>query len=437
MSVTAVVGAQWGDEGKGRVVDYLAADADLVIRYGGGNNAGHTVVNPHGHFKLHLIPSGIFSPRTKNLLGNGVVINPPALVTELDGLAAAGIGCENLLVSDRAHLVMPYHVLIDRLEERERGAGKLGTTSRGIGPAYVDKVARRGIRIVDLMEPAPFRERLEAALPRISQIVAGYPGGDPELDALISEATDAATIADAYLAAGDRLRPYVVDGLAVIDEALEGGHRILLEGQLGTMRDIDWGTYPFVTSSSPIPGGASLGAGMPAVRIDRVLGVAKAYVTAVGGGPLPTEMDGADADELRERGAEYGTSTGRPRRCGWYDAVAVRFSVRLAGYSSIALTKLDVLDAYPSIKLARAYRDPADGQEWTTVPASTSAYQRLEPVYEELPGWQADTRGCRSWAELPAPARDYVERLEELAGVPVSHVSIGPERDQMIVRSHR
>ncbi len=291
MSVTAVVGAQWGDEGKGRVVDYLAADADLVIRYGGGNNAGHTVVNPHGHFKLHLIPSGIFSPRTKNLLGNGVVINPPALVTELDGLAAAGIGCENLLISDRAHLVMPYHVLLDRLEERERGAGKLGTTSRGIGPAYVDKVARRGIRIVDLMEPAQFRERLEAALPRISRIVAGYPGGDPELDALIAEATDAATIADAYLAAGDRLRPHVVDGLSVVDEALEGGDRILLEGQLGTMRDIDWGTYPFVTSSSPIPGGASLGAGMPAVRIDRVLGVAKAYVTAVGGGPAADRAD--------------------------------------------------------------------------------------------------------------------------------------------------
>jgi len=437
MSVIAVVGAQWGDEGKGRVVDYLADDADLVIRYGGGNNAGHTVVNPHGHFKLHLIPSGIFSPSTRNLLGNGVVINPPALVTELDGLDAAGIGYDNLLISDRAHLVMPYHVLLDRLEERERGAGKLGTTSRGIGPAYVDKVARRGIRVIDLMEPPAFRERLGAALPRIHRIVAGYPGGDPELDALVAEATDPERVAEAYLAAGERLRPHVVDGLAVVDEALERGDRILLEGQLGTMRDIDWGTYPFVTSSSPIPGGASLGAGMPAVRIDRVLGVAKAYVTAVGGGPLPTELSDAEGDELRERGAEYGTSTGRPRRCGWYDAVAVRFSVRLAGYSSLALTKLDVLDGYPSIRLARAYRDPADGSEWTTVPASTSVYQRLEPVYEELPGWQTDTTAARSWDALPAPARAYVERLEELAGVPISHVSVGPERDQMIVRSDR
>ena len=437
MSVTAVVGAQWGDEGKGRIVDYLAADADLVVRYGGGNNAGHTVVNPHGHFKLHLIPSGIFSTSTRNLLGNGVVINPPALVTELDGLAAAGIDCENLFISDRAHVVMPYHVLLDRLEERERGAGKLGTTSRGIGPAYVDKVARRGIRIVDLMEPTAFRERLDAALPRINRIVAGYPGGDPELDALVAAATDAGRITEDYLAAGERLRAHVVDGLAMVDEALERGERILLEGQLGTMRDIDWGTYPFVTSSSPIPGGASLGAGMPAVRIDRVIGVAKAYVTSVGGGPLPTELTGAEGDALRERGAEYGTSTGRPRRCGWYDAVAVRFSVRLAGYSSLALTKLDVLDEYPTIRLARAYRDPADGREWATVPASTSVYQRLEPAWEELPGWQTETTGCRSWDDLPGAARAYVQRLEELAGVPISHVSVGPERDQMILRSER
>ncbi len=434
MSVTAVVGAQWGDEGKGRVVDYLAADADLVIRYGGGNNAGHTVVNPHGQFKLHLIPSGIFSQGTRNLLGNGVVINPPALVTELDGLAASGIGCDNLLISDRAHLVMPYHVLIDQLEERERGAKKLGTTSRGIGPAYVDKVARRGIRVVDLMEPAVFRARLDAALPRVTRAVDAHRGADAELDAAIDQATDADAIAGAYLAAGDRLRPYVTDGQAVVDEALDRGDRILLEGQLGTMRDIDWGVYPYVTSSSPIPGGASLGAGLPAVRIDRVLGVAKAYTTAVGAGPVPTELEGEEAERLRERGAEYGTSTGRPRRCGWYDAVAVHFSVRLAGYSSIALTKLDVLDEYESIRVGTAYRDPADGREWTTVPASTSVYERLEPVYEELPGWQADTTACRSWDDLPAAACAYVERLEALAGVPISHVSVGPERAQMIVR---
>ena len=435
MSVIAVVGAQWGDEGKGRVVDYLATDADLVIRYGGGNNAGHTVVNPHGHFKLHLIPSGIFHPRTRNLLGNGVVINPPALVGELDGLNAAGFECSNLFISDRAHLVMPYHVLLDQLEERERGAAKLGTTSRGIGPAYVDKVARRGIRVVDLMEPEVFRERLAATLPRIRRLAAGY--GDEEMDDAIAEATNADAIAGAYLAAGERLRPHVVDGQAMVDEALERGERILLEGQLGTMRDIDWGIYPYVTSSSPIPGGASLGAGLPAVAVDRVLGVVKAYTTAVGAGPLPTELDDADGKALREQGAEYGTSTGRARRCGWYDAVAVRFSVRLAGYSSVALTKLDVLDRFDRIRLATAYRDPADGREWTTVPASTSVYERLEPVYEDLPGWRTDTTAARSWQELPAEARTYVERLEALAGVPISHVSVGPEREQMIVRNER
>ncbi|HLE88856.1 MAG TPA: adenylosuccinate synthase [Candidatus Limnocylindria bacterium] len=437
MSVIAVVGAQWGDEGKGRVVDYLAADADLVVRYGGGNNAGHTVVNPHGHFKLHLIPSGIFYPATRNLLGNGVVINPPALVRELDGLAAAGFDCANLYISDRAHLVMPYHVLLDQLEERERGGAKIGTTSRGIGPAYVDKVARRGIRVVDLMEAGAFRAQLQVALGRVRRTVTSYaaPGTDEDgLRASIDEATDEARIAADYLAAADRLRPHVVDGQSLVDEALSGGQRILLEGQLGTMRDIDWGTYPYVTSSSPIPGGASIGAGLPAVAIDQVIGVAKAYTTAVGSGPLPTELLDAQGDALRERGAEFGTSTGRPRRCGWYDAVAVSFSVRLAGYSSIALTKLDVLDGYERIRICTAYRDPQTGSEWTTVPASTSVYERLEPVYEDHPGWQADTTACRAWGDLPSAARGYIERLEALAGVPIGLISVGPERDQMIVR---
>ena len=433
MSVIAVVGAQWGDEGKGRVVDYLADEADLVIRYGGGNNAGHTVVNPHGHFKLHLIPSGIFHPGTRNLLGNGVVIHPPALVAELDGLAAAGFDAENLFISDRAHLVMPYHVLLDHLDERERGAARLGTTSRGIGPAYIDKVARRGIRVVDLMEPRVFRERLAATLPRIRRLAAGY--GDEAMADSIADATDEASIAEEYLAAGERLRPHVVDGQALVDGALERGERVLLEGQLGTMRDIDWGIYPYVTSSSPIPGGASLGAGLPAVAIDQVLGVVKAYTTAVGAGPLPTELGDDDGTALRERGQEYGTSTGRARRCGWYDAVAVRFSARLAGYSGIALTKLDVLDGFRTIRIGVAYRDPANGREWTTVPASTSVYERLEPVYEELPGWGADTTACRSWGELPGPARTYVERLEALAACPITHVSVGPERAQMIVRA--
>jgi adenylosuccinate synthase len=437
MSVTAVVGAQWGDEGKGRVVDYLAADADLVIRYAGGNNAGHTVVNPQGEFKLHLIPSGIFYPRTRNLLGNGVVINPPALVAELDDLAEAGIDASNLFISDRAHVVMPYHVLLDQLEERDRGAGKLGTTSRGIGPAYVDKFARRGLRIVDLMDPEHFAARLEPALARVRRMVDGYyrAGGpeDPLADA-IAAATDRDAITATYLAAADRLRRHVVDGRALVDGALAAGDRILLEGQLGTMRDIDWGIYPYVTSSSPIPGGAALGAGIPAVAIDRVLGIVKAYTTAVGAGPMPTELDDAAGRKLQERGLEFGASTGRPRRCGWYDAVAVRYSVLLAGYSSVALTKVDVLDGFASIPICVAYRDPQTGEQLSTVPASEPIYSRLEPVYEELPGWQADTTHARSFAGLPPQAQRYVERLEELAGVPISHVSVGPEREQMIVR---
>jgi adenylosuccinate synthase len=438
MSVIAVVGAQWGDEGKGRVVDYLAREANLVIRYGGGNNAGHTVINQHGHFKLHLIPSGIFYPATRNLLGNGVVINPPALVRELDGLAKAGFDCKNLFISDRAHVVLPHHILLDQLEERERGAAKLGTTSRGIGPAFVDKVARRGIRMVDLVEPAAFRERLGKALERARRIVEGYFGaGGPgdDLTPTIEAALDDERVATEYLAAGERLRPQVVDGQALVDEALAADEHILLEGQLGTMRDLDWGVYPYVTSSSPIPGGASLGAGLPAVRIDRVLGVAKAYTTAVGAGPLPTELTDAAGEALRERGAEYGTSTGRPRRCGWYDAVAVRFSVRLAGYGAIALTKLDVLDDLEVVRICTAYRDPLTGKEWSTVPAATSVYERLEPVYEDLPGWRSNTTACRSWHQLPARARAYVERLESLAGVPISHVSVGAAREQMIERA--
>ena len=437
MPVTAVVGAQWGDEGKGRVVDYLAADADLVIRYQGGNNAGHTVINRHGHFKLHLIPSGICYPQTRNLLGNGVVINPPALVAELDALADAGIGSDNLFISDRAHLVMPYHPLLDQLEERERGAAKLGTTSRGIGPAYVDKVARRGIRVVDLLDADVFAARLAAALDRVRRMVSGYFGAGGPDDALadaIAEATDEAAIRDAYLAAGERLRHHVVDGRQLVEQAMARGDRILLEGQLGTMRDLDWGVYPYVTSSSPIAGGASVGAGLPAVAIDRVLGIAKAYSTAVGAGPLPTELHDAVGERLRERGAEYGASTGRPRRCGWYDAVTVRYSAQLAGYSSIAITKLDVLDGFATIPVCVGYRDPVAGVELDTVPASDTVFARLEPIYAELPGWQTDTTACRSWDALPPPARVYVERLEELAGVPISHVSVGPEREQMIVR---
>ena len=434
MSVIAVVGAQWGDEGKGRVVDYLAHEADLVIRYGGGNNAGHTVVNPHGHFKLHLIPSGIFHPGTRNLLGNGVVINPPALVAELDGLAAAGFDCANLFISDRAHLVMPYHVLLDQLEERERGAPKLGTTSRGIGPAYVDKVARRGIRVVDLMEPDAFRARLADTLPRIRRIVDGYAarrragrrdrGGDrrgPHHRRLPRRRRTAHAPRGRRPGHGRRRararRAHPARGAARHDARPRLGHlpvrhQLVADPRRGEPR------------RRPAGGGHRQGARRGEGVHDR--------------GRWRSAADGArwarTASASASAAHEYGTSTGRARRCGWYDAVAVRFSVRLAGYSSIALTKLDVLDGFDRIPIAAAYRDPADGREWTTVPASTSVYERLEPVYEELDGWGTDTTGCRAWAELPPAARAYVERLEQLAGVPISHVSVGPERAQMIVR---
>ena len=430
MSVIAVVGAQWGDEGKGRVVDYLAADADLVIRYGGGNNAGHTVVNPHGHFKLHLIPSGIFYPGTRNLLGNGVVINPPALIGELDGLAAAGFDCANLFIADRAHLVMPWHVLLDQLEERERGAAKLGTTSRGIGPAYVDKVARRGFRVIDLLEPDAFRERPSAPpSPASGALVADYYARrwsrTTSCASLVAEATDDEPIARRYLAAGERLAPHVVDGQA-------HGRRMRSSAGSGSCSRVSsarcaistGASTPTSPAPSPIPGGASLGAGCPPCAS-----------TGCSGSPRPTprrwaparcrpSCSTARAMALRERGAEYGTSTGRPRRCGWYDAVAVRFSVRLAGLLGIALTKLDVLDGFDRIQVCVAYRDPATGQRWETVPASASVYERLEPVYEELPGWQADTPPRAPGTTFRRGA-GYVERLEQLAGVPISHVSVG------------
>ena len=422
--MTAVVGAQWGDEGKGKITDLLAQEADVVIRFQGGNNAGHTVVNQHGTFKLHLVPSGIFNPNALCIVGPGTGVNLQVLCEELASLERSGISTDNLRVAERAHLLMPWHVAIDRLDERERGRQKLGTTGQGVGPAYADKVSRHGIQVYEVRDERRFRERVARELERQKKVLERY--GDAPLDAKI--------VADEVLAAAATLGDRIVDTLPLVERAVQTDARILLEGQLGAMRDLDWGIYPYVTSSSPIPGGASLGAGLPAVKIDRVLGVVKAYTTAVGAGPLPTELTDGDGDALRERGEEYGTSTGRARRCGWYDAVAVRFSVRLAGYSSIALTKLDVLDRFDRIRIGVAYRDPADAREWTTVPAATSAYERLEPVYEEATGWQADTTGCRSWEALPEAARAYVERLEQLAGVPISHVSVGPERAQMIVR---
>lgn len=421
MAVTAIVGAQWGDEGKGRIVDYLAQRADMVIRYQGGDNAGHTVVNERGAFRLHLVPSGIFNPATQCIVGPGTVVNPDTLLAELAELAAAGVDTGNLWLSERAHLILPYHRLLDGLEESARGGQQIGTTKRGIGPAYADKAARSGLRLGDLLRPAYLRERLAAALPRKNLTLAHFGRSPLALDDLLAQA-------EGWRAA---LAGRIVDTLPRVQAAVRGGQAVLLEGQLGVMRDLDWGTYPFVTSSNPIAGGAAAGAGLPPQAITGVIGVAKAYCTAVGAGPFPTELHDETGARLREVGGEYGATTGRPRRCGWLDGVALPYAAWLNGFTGLAITKLDVLDGLPELKICTGYR--LDGQVIARVP-DTPDFERCAPVYETWPGWGQPTRDARRWEELPIQARSYIERISELAGVPIKYVSVGPERDQLILR---
>ena len=422
MSVVAVVGAQWGDEGKGRVIDLLAAKARLVARYQGGSNAGHTVINDLGTFKLHLVPAGIFNPEVVCVVGAGVVVDPRALLAEIAELTARGVSVDKLFVSDRAHVVLSYHMLLDRLEEESRGADQIGTTGRGIGPAYVDKVARIGIRMCDLLDPSAFRAKLRANLAQKNPIVTKVYGAEP---------LDEASIFDEYLAYGERLARHIVDTGLVVQDAVERGDNVLLEGGQGTLLDLDHGTYPFVTSSSPLAGGGCAGAGLGPTRVDRSVGVFKAYVTRVGAGPFPTELTDEHGERLRERGGEFGTTTGRARRCGWFDAVLARYSARLNGFDAAVLTKLDVLDAEPVLRICTGYR--LDGEIVRSVPASLTALGRCEPVYEELPGWRESTAGARTLAELPLAARRYVERLEALIGCPIEVISVGPSREQRIV----
>ncbi len=420
MSVTAIVGAQWGDEGKGRIVDYLAQRADMVIRFQGGDNAGHTVVNEYGVFRLHLVPSGIFNPATQCIVGPGTVVNPETLIGEMAELASAGVALDNLWLSERSQVVMPYHRLLDGLEETARGGSQIGTTRRGIGPAYADKAARLGIRLGDLRRPDYLAARLAQALP--SKNLALQHFGQPalNLDDLIEQA----------IAWGRALGPRIVDTLPMVQEAVRRGRRVLLEGQLGVMRDLDWGTYPYVTSSNPIAGAACAGAGLPPSAITEVIAVVKAYCTAVGAGPFPTELKDDVAVHLRETGQEYGATTGRPRRCGWLDGVALPYAAWLNGFTGLAITKLDVLDGLPEVKICIAYR--LDGQIISRVP-DTPDFARCEPIYETWPGWARPTRAARRWEELPAEAQAYLRRISELAGVPIKYVSVGPERDQLIV----
>lgn len=420
MSVTAVVGAQWGDEGKGRIIDYLAQQADMVIRFQGGDNAGHTVINEYGKHALHLIPSGIFNPATCNIIGTGCVVNPQALLEEMASLEAAGVSLDNLWISARAQMVLPYHRQLDVLEEAARGKDTIGTTKRGIGPAYADKAARSGLRIGDLLQPEWLEGRLDNALTTVNrkiEILGGEPVDGQELYGLLMQYRD-------------KLADRIVDTVPMTKAALQAGQSILLEGQLGVMRDLDWGIYPYVTSSNPTAAFAPSGAGLPARAINEVIGVVKAYSTAVGDGPFPVELHDADGEKLRKIGLEFGATTGRPRRCGWFDGVAIRYAAWLNGMTGLAITKLDVLDSFETLKICTGYRLP-DGSVITDSMPDTPVLNAVTPIYEEWPGWMESTEDCRTWDDLPKAARAYIHRLAALADIRVEYVSVGPERDQM------
>ena len=418
MPVTAVVGAQWGDEGKGRVIDYLAEHADMVIRFQGGDNAGHTVVNDLGVFRLHLVPSGIFHASTVCIIGAGTAVNPYSLLREMHELAAAGVDLSNLWLSDRAHIVMPYHVQIDGLQETARGGAAIGTTKRGIGPAYSDKAARWGVRLGDLLQPEWLRERLEQIAPRKNVELERF-GADPlDVDAVYEQC----------MAWQAELRPRIVDVLPMVRRAVSADQAVLLEGQLGVMRDLDWGIYPYVTSSNPTAAFSAAGSGVPPGKLSRIVGVVKAYSTCVGAGPFPVELHADEGARLRELGQEYGATTGRPRRVGWFDGVAIDYATWLNGFTDLAVTKLDVLDTLPELKICTGYRL---GEQVLTHVPDTAVLEMVTPVYETWPGWLQPTTGCRSWDALPAAAQRYLRRLEELAGAPLTWVSVGPAREAM------
>jgi adenylosuccinate synthase len=421
MSVMAVVGAQWGDEGKGKIVDELAGSANFVVRYQGGGNAGHRVVRGESEFAFHLVPAGILHPGVNCVIGNGVVVDPRGLLAEMETLRKLGVDLGRLFISERAHVVMPYHFVLDRLEEESRGVEKIGTVMRGIGPAYVDKYSRVGIRMADLLDVDQFRAKLASVLTQKNRMITQIYGQQPlSLEEIHTE----------YFGYAQRLRPYIVDTQAMLQKAVKDGKSLLLEGAQGALLDVDFGTYPFVTSSSTVAGNASTGAGLPPRSIQHVLGVYKAYITRVGSGPMPTELFNGEGDALREAGHEYGTTTGRPRRCGWFDAVVGRFVAKLNGFDSMAIMKLDVLDDLPTIKICTSYR--IGDREVTTPPANLSEMSACEPVYEEWPGWQTSTKGATRWEELPEQARRYLRRIEELLETPLALVSIGPGRGQTI-----
>ncbi len=422
MAVIAIVGGQWGDEGKGKVIDLLAEKARVVARFSGGDNAGHTVINPYGEFRLHLVPSGIFYPQVTCIISNGVVINPAVLLEEIDDLHNHGVGTSRLFISARAHLIMPYHTILDGLEEERRNKGALGTTRRGIGPAFADKVARLGIRAGDLLDRDIFWGRLSAALEFKNIILTKVYQVSP---------LSAEEIYGQYCHYGEQLAPFIRETSSIIREAAAKGELVLLEGAQGALLDTDFGTYPYVTSSSPLAGASCIGAGLGPMQIDRVVGIFKAYNTRVGAGPMPTELKDEIGDLIREKAREYGATTGRPRRCGWFDAVAGRFSVQINGLSDIALTHLDIYDGFSSIKICTAYK--FNDEVLTSFPSDIAILEKCQPVYEELDGWQESISGIRNFEKLPTGARNYVSRLEDLLSCPISLVSLGPNRRQIIL----
>ena len=419
MSTVVVVGTQWGDEGKGKITDFLAEKADVVARYQGGNNAGHTILIQNKKYKLTLIPSGIFNENKICVLGNGMVINPAALVEEIEYIKSNGFSVDNLKISDRAHIIMPYHLVLDALEEDRKAENKIGTTRKGIGPCYMDKAARHGIRMADLMMPEEFIEKTRRLVAEKNQIITQVYGGDP---------LDAESIIREYLEYAELLRPYVTDTSVVLNDAIDAGKKVLFEGAQGVMLDIDQGTYPFVTSSNPSAGGVCIGSGVGPSKIKQVIGVAKAYTTRVGDGPFPTELNNELGQWIRDRGNEYGTVTGRPRRVGWFDSVVVRHARRVSGITGLSLNSLDVLTGLETVKICTAYR--YRGQILEHYPASLKVLAECEAVYEELPGWSEDISGVKRLEDLPANTRRFVERVSELTGIPIAIFSVGRNREQ-------
>lgn len=422
MSSVVIIGSQWGDEGKGKIVDYLAEQADLVVRYSGGSNAGHTVVNEGKEYKLHLLPSGILYPDKLCIIANGVVLDPQLMLEEIDLINSQGVATDKLRISDRAHVIMPYHKKLDALQEETKGDRKIGTTQRGIGPCYMDKMSRTGIRVTDLMDKEVFAEKLKIALEEKNLLLKAVYNCD---------GYDFETVYQEYIEYAEKLRPYIVDTAHVLVEAIADNKKIMYEGAQATFLDIDHGTYPYVTSSNPIAGGVCTGAGVGPKSIGTVMGVVKAYSTRVGEGPFVTELLDDIGEHIRERGHEFGVTTGRARRCGWLDAAVVKYAARLNSMDYMAITRLDILDELPVLKICTGYT--LHGKKIDYMPASLKVLGECEPVYEEMPGWQTDISGIRKYVELPENARKYVERLSEVTGVPLGIVSVGPGRRQTII----